>query len=242
MAKKQRSTFWIVSAHVLTTGLAIPCLAGMASAAIIHYAGIRAPATVLAIQAAAIIVGYIGGTHYSLFFLTRAADHGQWDKCTVPSIIVFTALALIGFAWSVTQLQERSMIGIGVLVVCYVVVIAGFAIITTMRFGWKAAEARLAHEEKPYSSAEATSPGLERIDVATPRTVAKPRQARRNRSRLVAAGIGFVGGAAIGFGMMYRLGGNGGQGMADWSQPALAAMIVGGIGALLGGLFGISGV
>ena len=242
MAKKRRSTFWVVSAHVLTTGLAIPCLVGLASTTLIRYAGIRAPLPVLAIEATSAVLGYIGGTYYSLFYLSRAAEHDHWDKCTRPSVILFTFFAFLGFAWSVVELRERTTVAITMLAVCYIAIIIGFVVITASRFARMTAAHSPALEKPANGPAEATLPRIEETDTSMARAIGKPSFMARNRSRLVGAGIGFVGGAAIGFWIMYQLGGNGGKGIEDWSQPALAALIVGGIGALLGAISGISGL
>jgi hypothetical protein len=61
------------------------------------------------------------------------------------------------------------------------------------------------------------------------------------RSRLLGALIGFVVGAAIGFGITFYLYGND-MAVVGWGARILAGLIVGAIGALLGSLSGVSGV
>ncbi len=66
MSKKRRSVAWIVSTHVLTTGLAMPVVAGLASVAVVLAANIRDPLVALYVQATFAVLGYAGGTLYSL--------------------------------------------------------------------------------------------------------------------------------------------------------------------------------
>src|SRR5437588_9531654 len=98
MSRKVRSTFWVVSTHVLTTGLAIPALAALASTGIILIGRVRNPWAALGIMTACALVGYIGGTYYSLSYLQGSAAHKHWPDCTGPSTIGFAILTLAGFA------------------------------------------------------------------------------------------------------------------------------------------------
>ena len=70
-AKRQRSRFWIVSTHVLTTAVAIPFVMGLVAIAAVargNLQGNQAFLATLAFQA----VGYVGGTYYSLSYLRKA--------------------------------------------------------------------------------------------------------------------------------------------------------------------------
>jgi len=69
MSTKVRSTFWVVSTHVLTTGLAIPALAALASTGIILVGRVRNSWVALGVLTSCALVGYIGGTYYSLRLL-----------------------------------------------------------------------------------------------------------------------------------------------------------------------------
>src|SRR5260370_27623364 len=184
MAKKRRSTFWVVSTHVLTTGLAIPSIAGLAVAAMIRYGDVRDSWADLSVRAACAVVGYVAGTYYSLSYLKGAAEHEHWSDCTKPSVICFASLAVIGLAWNVTQLQERNAISIGVLTICYSVVIVAFGWITASGF------AQLSH-------------GITQIgDLQKSHGTGEPIVTRAARfPRLLNGCVGLAAGAVIGLGM-----------------------------------------
>ncbi len=61
MPKKRRSAAWIVSTHVLTTGLAIPAVAGLAYIALISLENIRDPHLALYLRATFVVMGSVGG-------------------------------------------------------------------------------------------------------------------------------------------------------------------------------------
>jgi hypothetical protein len=140
MAKKKvRSVFWVVSTHVLTTGFAMPAVAGMTAVAVRHETRpppVAAFLILLAFQAS----GYIGGVFYSLSYLRKVALMRNPVACVKPSIITFTVLAVIGFAVNVAGLvaQQRQginlIVGIGGLVAFYAVICFAFARITRQGF------------------------------------------------------------------------------------------------------------
>ena len=140
MAKKKvRSVFWVVSTHVLTTGFAMPAVAGMMAVAVRHETRpppVAAFLILLAFQAS----GYIGGVFYSLSYLRKVALMRNPVACVKPSIITFTVLAVIGFAVNVAGLvaQQRQginlIVGIGGLVAFYAVICFAFARITRQGF------------------------------------------------------------------------------------------------------------
>ena len=96
MSKRRRSVFWIVSTHVLTTGLAMPVIAALAATAIILFANIRDPLIALYLQATCAVSGYVCGAMYSLSYLRRAAECESWTKCTKQAIVTFAILNILG--------------------------------------------------------------------------------------------------------------------------------------------------
>ena len=107
MAKKKiRSVFWVVSTHVLTTGFALPAVAGLTGLGVLSVAKMSPLAAFLVLltfQA----VGYIGGVFYSLSYIRRVALLKNPVACITPSIITFAVLALIGFALNVSSLLDQ---------------------------------------------------------------------------------------------------------------------------------------
>jgi hypothetical protein len=140
MAKKKvRSVFWVVSTHVLTTGFAMPAVAGMTGLAVLTG---RPPSPVAAflILLAFQACGYIGGVFYSLSYLRTVALIKDPVACVKPSIITFAVLAVIGFAVNVAGLVARPrhdinlIAGIIGLVALYSVICFAFAKITQQGF------------------------------------------------------------------------------------------------------------
>ncbi len=95
--QKQRSVFWVVSTHVLTTGFAMPFVAGLVAIAVIaaiQPSPLMSFLILMAIQA----VGYIGGVFYSLSYIRKVAQIQNPQACIKPSNITFLILALLGLA------------------------------------------------------------------------------------------------------------------------------------------------
>ena len=217
MSRKPRSTFWVVSTHVLTTGLAIPTLAGIASAAIILYGDVRHPLAALAVQTACAVMGYVGGTYYSLSYLRGAAEHEHWTSCTRPSIIAFAILAILGFCLSMTQLQERNTLSIGFLAIFYLIMIMVFAKITASGF------AQMSHNSTELGA------------TLNSQRKAEPSVARDAKfGRLRGGGIGLVVGFVVGLGIAVYLDHGGWEPQNGWQTRLVIAFVVGGIGGLLG--------
>jgi hypothetical protein len=218
MSKKVRSVFWIVSTHVLTTGLAIPAVMGIASKLLIAHFDIRDPLIGLYLVATCSVVGCIGGTLYSLSYLGNEADCANWKRCTAPAIATFVILTILGLAAQIYSLQANTALTVGLLVATSLVSIAAFSIITSHGFS------RMHHPEV--------------VEDPVPAARAAPLPADRKlggswfRQRLIAAGIGFAVGFGAGMGMSFYLPSNGGT--WDWQSRFLTGMAVGGLGALLG--------
>jgi len=132
MKAKPRARWWIVSTHVLTTGLAMPFVAtaiGLFLVAVLGLRGMAALMLILGVQA----IGYIGGTYYSLSYLKKKVISNDWARCTVPAIICFVAFAVLGLLLNGLQLLGSIPALLGV-VVFYGVIIAAFAKITADGF------------------------------------------------------------------------------------------------------------
>jgi len=103
MAKKKQSVFWVVSTHVLTTGFAMPAVAGLISVAIVVATQPSAVADFLLLLGLQTL-GYIGGVYYSLSYIRKVALIEHPLACVKPSIITFALLAILGFAVNVLSL------------------------------------------------------------------------------------------------------------------------------------------
>lgn len=151
-AKKQRSRFWIVSTHVLTTGLAMPALASLVGAVVVaggRLHGTQAFLAMLALQA----VGYVAGTYYSLSYLRKVTTIRDPLGCTNASVIIFGVLALLGMAVNGLVSGPAGPLRIVALVVFYSVISLAFARITQKGFAQMAADSAttgrgIAHPEE----------------------------------------------------------------------------------------------
>lgn len=133
MAIKVRSPFWVVSTHVLTTGVAMPFVAGaMAFAAIGALGMLGVPAWLLTLAFDA--GGYIGGTSYSLNYVRKEATLENWSACTIPSIITFAIMALLRLAFDIWRLPDKTPIFIVALVAFYIAIVVAFSVITRNGF------------------------------------------------------------------------------------------------------------
>lgn len=137
--KKQRSVFWVVSTHVLTTGFAMPAVAGIIGFGIVlasQPAPIAAFLLLLLLQALA----YVGGAYYSLSYIRKVALVDNPLACVKPSVITFVVLAVLGFALNVARLfaePERAVnaiVGTLGLIAFYIAITLAFARITQQSF------------------------------------------------------------------------------------------------------------
>jgi hypothetical protein len=218
MSKRQRSVFWIVSTHVLTTGLAMPVIAGLAATFVIHFAGIGDPRIALYVQATFAVAGYVGGALYSLSYLRKTAECESWTNCTAPAIVTFAVLDILGCAWAVYELAPRTPASIAILVASYLVGLFAAAVITASGFAGMSSPTGAPRED----SQSEESP------------VASNRFASKSTRRFLGACLGFAAGGAVGIGISISMG----QGRAAtpdvWQTRLLTALVVGSIGALLG--------
>jgi hypothetical protein len=171
----------------------------------------------LSIRAACAVVGYVAGTFYSISYLRGAAEHETWTACTKPSIISFAFLAVIGFVWNVTQLNERNPFSICALTVCYIAIIVAFASITA--YGFRRLSLRITQAgdmQKSHGSGEPIMTKAARFP------------------RLLGGCVGLAVGATIGLGIAIYFDKGGLQPQNGWNTRFVTAVVVGGIGALLG--------
>jgi hypothetical protein len=138
--KTRRSRFWVVSTHVLTTGFALPVIAGMVASGLTGALDTLFPLQVFVAQLLFMAIGYLGGAYYSLSYIRKVALIENPRACIKPSIITFILLAVLGFGvtlaarphdfgWSLSP--TVAILG---LLVYYVVICAVFAKITTRGF------------------------------------------------------------------------------------------------------------
>ena len=136
--KKQRSVFWVVSTHVVTTGFALPAVAGIIGYTLMNDlrpAPLRTILTLLCLQA----LGYIGGVFYSLSYIRKTSRIDHPMACIKPSIIAFVVLAVVGFCVNAGRLiyQQHGVNPVDdvvVLVVFYTVICLVFARATERGF------------------------------------------------------------------------------------------------------------
>lgn len=219
MSAQPRSTSWIVTTHVLTSGLAIPTVVGLGIRGIAHLAKIDPPfstLTELTVSLVSMLLGTGGGVLYSLRFIRRNAAHEYWPHCIAPSVIAYGVLAALELTLGIWQSNPRNSEGIGIRVLS---TLAGMAVFT-----WLTASG-LNKMSREAIAVEDTS------ETAPPE--AGP-QARKIHPRLLGSGIGFMIGFAVGVAVAVFGLGNGGGARIEWDLTLLAGGFVGILGALLG--------
>jgi hypothetical protein len=111
--KKNRSVFWIVSTHVLTSGFVMPLLAFIVFYVITMNAGtaVRSfgPLAELGLLLALMTLGYVGGVLYSLSYLTKVAIMERPLACITPSIITFSILGVLFLAADIAKSWQRGI-------------------------------------------------------------------------------------------------------------------------------------
>ena len=223
MPLKSRSTFWVVSTHVLTSGFAIPVATGLVVGGIARAANVGPPFSVVAqliISTTTTLIGTGGGVFYSLAYLKWRAQFDNWSQCAKPSVIAYVLLAVLGFGLGVWQPEGRTPEALGIGLLNTVIGITLFAWLTISGF-------------QRMSRAPLTAEEL--LELASPETVSSP---RKIHPRLLSSGIGFVIGFVVGVGIaVFGLGGGGGPSL-DWEMILVVGPFVGAIGALLGAASG----
>lgn len=91
---KLRGTWWVVSTHVLTSFIPLPFVTGLIYGFVIAFFKINLGVEEQIILGFGLgLIGITGGTYYSLSYLTKKAQHPDWRKCTIPSIVVATVVS-----------------------------------------------------------------------------------------------------------------------------------------------------
>jgi hypothetical protein len=129
---KERSTFWVVSTHVLTTGFVFPLLAGVVASFIPQVSPGLDPWVVVAMTLGLGALAYLGGTYYSLGYIRKSAIVRDPIACITPSIITFAVLEALGFAFY--AYTRHDAIFLGVLAAYYVAIGLIFAFVTREGF------------------------------------------------------------------------------------------------------------
>jgi hypothetical protein len=203
-----RSTFWVVSTHILTVGLAFPAVAGIAEQATITYCGIRDPLVDAGIRSVFGLFASFAGVYYSLNYLRTAATHKQWTDCTTPSIVAFVILAAINLGLSVYAMKERTVMAVCVLSVSYIGATWAVSAITAAGF------ARLSSQEP------------------------LPDTSRSPRPRLLWAATCFAASFVVGVGIAMYFDRQGLAPHDDWQRRITTGLVLAVIGALLGAISG----
>jgi len=169
--KKRRSKFWVVTTHVITTGVAIPFLTYLGFLLFVTPFGKYMPALVdmtalgpvlrseavlmLGTWLAFMTLGYLGGTIYSLSYLKRVAFIDKPTDCTRPSIIVFAGCALVGIMVNVYVGYMMQLLDQTWALVCalyLVAIVCGFAYLTKRGFEKWESMLEAAGQEEPDSN------------------------------------------------------------------------------------------
>lgn len=139
MAKRVRSRFWVVSTHVLATGMAVPLLAAIVALITIIVLGIQGLPAFL-ISLASQVAGYIGGAYASLFLLRKSTVLAHPSRCTKPAVILFVIFELFTLAARLLTDKSSSAISTVWVVTFYAVMALVVARITQKKFAaWEAA-------------------------------------------------------------------------------------------------------
>jgi hypothetical protein len=86
------------------------------------------------------VVGYVGGTFYSLSYLSKAVAAADWKGCIKPSAIAFALLALAGMMLIVQLQGQRDLFVWICAAVAYLAIVLAFWRITAIGFSRLAAE------------------------------------------------------------------------------------------------------
>lgn len=132
MAAKNKSKWWIVSTHVLTSGFSLPLLSQIVGGLLTGVLGLKGMHAFL-FRLTILVVGYICGTYYSLRYLKKKAITNDWQGCITPAFISFLFLIIIGFIVNFVFSTKSFSIVLS-LVVFYCLVLAAFEKITSNGF------------------------------------------------------------------------------------------------------------
>ena len=147
--RKERSRFWVVSTHVLTTGFAMPFLASLVAGFLSGYlesmyrtGGVLATIVTLVLMT----IGYAGGTLYSLSFIRQKAIVDNPRRCIWPSIIAFTVLTC-GWGAASLFMGQTGPVAAVIIGLYFLAIIICFSLLTRRGFDRMAAQAGEPAEE-----------------------------------------------------------------------------------------------
>lgn len=93
---KPRATWWVVSTHVLTACVSFPFLIGLLYGfSIVFFKMNLGEGEQIILGFGVGLIGITGGTYYSLSYLRKTAQHPDWRKCTIPSIVTAAVLSAL---------------------------------------------------------------------------------------------------------------------------------------------------
>lgn len=91
---KLRATWWVVSTHVLTACVSFPFLIGLLYGfSIVFFKVSLGEGEQIVLGFGVGLIGITGGTYYSLSYLRKKAQHPDWRRCTIPSIVTAAVLS-----------------------------------------------------------------------------------------------------------------------------------------------------
>lgn len=109
--KKTRSRAWIVSTHVITSGILFPALFGLLAAWVLSYtweggAGAAGRWWEGPIVDLAVVLGYVLGTFYSVLYIQKSVRTNDPTSCVKPSVVALSVLLFTGLVFRIKHLIE----------------------------------------------------------------------------------------------------------------------------------------
>jgi hypothetical protein len=138
----ERSVFWIVSTHIVTTAVLMPALAAFIWFAIVRSSQLP-PLFALLLLPILTALGYIGGAYHSVSLIRKATPISQPENCIKYSVVTFTILSILCLIWNAYKLFSQTprvsnpVIGTGLYFMFYVGVCIAFSKITRLGFSRK---------------------------------------------------------------------------------------------------------
>jgi len=107
---KPRAIWWIVSTHFFTTlfgGFAFGLPVGVGITLLFGVLGFTGYLAVFTSVEIGIIIGSLCGTLYSLRYLSRSSVNDNWERCTIPSVVLFAIWAIaLPFGYTLNYLAS----------------------------------------------------------------------------------------------------------------------------------------
>lgn len=112
--RKPRSTFWVVSTHLLTVWFVYSWLfGGLLSIAILFlwyflFESFAAPLVLYAVVMSCFALGSICGLFASLSYIGKTALHPDFTRCTKPAILTYLVLQISPLTYHVVRALQTS--------------------------------------------------------------------------------------------------------------------------------------